>query len=121
MHQFSNLAVYETLQIAGATNIAEAIQGITSDCSSGTFPNIMGNDGLMKLCITMLTLEECLHGLGAFRDNLECILNGPIERNDEQIRINLKFQLAVGKTSQAETYKILTPPTFHLYGKYSIF
>ena len=115
-HQFSNLAVYETLMISGATNIAEAIQGITSDCSSGLFPTIMGNDGLTKLCMSMLPLDECLHGLEAFRDNLRCVINGPIERNDNEIRINLEFHIAAGKTNQAKTYKILAPPTFHLYG-----
>ena len=115
-HQFSNLATYEALMIGGATNIAETIQGITSDCSSSMFPNIMGDGGLVRLCLSMLPLEECLHGLGAFRDNLQCILNGPVERNDDEIRINLKFQLAAGKTNEAKTYKILTPPTFHLYG-----
>ena len=90
---------------------------IATECSIGRFPTALGNEGLMNLCIVLLDFEECSMGLETFRSRIQCFLDDPsVERDDNQIRINLKFNLATGNESIAKAFRVIAPPIFYFFG-----
>lgn len=91
---------------------------ISTECASGLFPTLLGSKGLQNLCLTIMTdVNECLYGLESFRSSLTCVLIGPVERDESEIRINMKFQLTVDTSTESRTYRVLSLPTFYGKGK----
>ena len=55
-------------------------------------------------------------GLASFRSQLECVLDGPVERNNDEIRLNLKFKFQIAQETRARTYRVVAPPIFFFNG-----